>query len=134
MKNVYRSIAFILFLLLACLADSFGQTTFKIVHKIYDNSTKQYKVDFEVNKKLYVEYDNMTFIFHDGKNTNTIYPKNKISENQNNNILTTTYRANWDLTGEDCFFLLSSSKTISSYSIYFVEKGIKKALIFYFKN
>jgi hypothetical protein len=134
MKRVYESIAIILMLLLFCLADSFGQTTFKIVHKIYDYSAQQYKVDFDVKKELYIEYDNLSFTFYEKGNINTIRINKKLSEDYKNGIKVSTYDAYWDLTGESCYFTIADSETIYSYTIYFTEKGIKKSLIFYFRK
>jgi glucan biosynthesis protein len=134
MKRVYQSIAFILFLLLACLADSFGQVSYKVVHKIYDYSTQQYKVDFDVDKEIYVEYDNLKFTFYQQPNTNSIHILKKLSYDDKQNIQVTTYEAYWNLTNEKCYFTIGTGSLITSYTIYYNDNGIKKSLAFYFRK
>ena len=133
MKTVKQSIAIILFLLLACLADSFGQNkTFKQELKRKNSETGNYELIKTDYSPYEIEFliDKNTVLFA-GKSTNRFIINKVILDKVINGYDTQFFKGYWDLIGNNCNLVITRSDSLMLLSIYYELNGNEYSLIYF---
>jgi hypothetical protein len=138
MKQVKQSIAIILFLLAACLADSFGQfetlKTYKQEWRKKNAETGKYEVIKSDNSPYEIEFikDKKTMLFI-GNTTNRFIIDKIILDKVINGFDTQTYTGYWDLIGNNCSLIINTSGTLMLLGIYYEQNGKQYSLTYFIK-
>jgi hypothetical protein len=134
MKQVKQSIAIILFLLAACLADSFGQN-YKSTKTEYSKKNVKtgefdvYKTDYSSHEIEYLS-DKSQVVFI-GKNNYRITTDKMIYEKSENSIETEVYTGYFDTIGKDCKLIVTKGSLVALWVILFSDKGNDYTIRYY---
>ena len=131
MKTVKQSIAIILLLLLACLADSFGQKTYKQELKRKNSETGNYeliKTDYSPYEIEFLK-DKNTVLFV-GASTNRFIINKIILDKVINGYDTQFFKGYWDLIGNKCNLIINRSDSLMLLCIYYELNGNEYSLTY----
>jgi hypothetical protein len=136
MKQVKQSIAIILFLLAACLADSFGQDYKSIKTEYAKKNIKSgnydvYKTDYSSHEIEYLS-DKSQVLFI-GQNDNRVTTDKMIYEKNDGGIETEAYSAYFNTIDKQCTLVTSKASLVAMWVIFYANNGNEYSIKYYVK-